>query len=112
MDQLIQITTTSDDRNELERIAARLVENQLAACCQISGPIVSFYRWQGQLESTAEWICSIKTSQRLFRSVSATINQLHHYDVPQIVAVDVCSVSEEYRTWLLESVTPDSADQD
>lgn len=104
MDQLIQITTTSDDRGELERIAERLIENRLAGCCQIVGPMTSLYPWQGQMETSEEWTCSIKSCRRLFPRVCETIQQLHHYDVPQIVAVEIGCISEDYRDWLIDSL--------
>ncbi len=104
MDNLILITTTSDNREELECIAAHLVERNLAACCQISGPISSWYRWHEKTESTLEWVCSIKTIQRRFSDVEIAISKLHHYDVPQIVAVEICNSSKGYETWVQESV--------
>ena len=36
--EFIQISTTCDDREILEKLAARLVESKVAACCQIEGP--------------------------------------------------------------------------
>jgi periplasmic divalent cation tolerance protein len=101
--KLIVITTTSDDRDELESIARHLVESKLAACCQISGPITSFYTWQGKTESTAEWTCTIKTQAKLFQRVKAEIMRLHHYDVPQIVGVEVSNSSASYRQWVSET---------
>ena len=46
--EFIQISTTCDDREVLEKLAARLVESKVAACCQIEGPVTSVYRWEGQ----------------------------------------------------------------
>ncbi len=97
---LIIVTTTSDDRDELEVIARQLVEAKLAACCQIAGPISSVYTWQGNIESSIEWSCAIKTQTHLFAKVEAKIQELHHYDVPQILAVEVSHASERYRKWV------------
>ena len=107
MEPLILITTTSDERDNLEEIAAKLVELRLAACCQLSGPITSVYRWQGQIESANEWVCTIKTTTRRFAEVRDTILKLHHYDEPQIVAIDITDASTGYHQWVLESVTPE-----
>ena len=104
MDKMSLVTTTSDDRAELEKIAADLVERKLAACCQISGPISSWYTWNGQLESTQEWVCSIKTLESLFTEVEKTIAQIHHYDQPQIVAVEIGAASKGSEQWMRESV--------
>jgi periplasmic divalent cation tolerance protein len=105
MEPLVLITTTSDDRKKLEEIAAQLIELKLAACCQLSGPITSWYRWQGQTESAQEWVCTIKTTQRRFPEVRDKILELHHYDQPQIVAIDIGDASTGYRKWVTESVS-------
>lgn len=105
MDRLILITTTSDDRKELEAIAQYLVKEKLAACCQVGDQsITSWYSWKGQTESTTEWVCAIKTLGRLFPEVEQTIAELHHYDEPQIVAVEICSASEGYQRWVRDGV--------
>ena len=110
MDNLIQVTTTSDDREELEKIAAHLVERKLAACCQVSGPMTSWYSWNDQLQSTQEWTCSIKTLKSRFADVAFAISNLHHYDEPQIVAVDICSTSEGFENWVRGWVTDQDCD--
>ena len=104
MENLIMITTTSDDREELEKIAAILIQQRLAACCQISGPITSVYSWNGKLEKSDEWTCSIKTVKRRYSEVADAIRQNHHYEEPQVIALDICSASEGYRNWVVDSV--------
>ncbi len=61
MENAIQIITTTDSKAAAERIARELVEQRLAACVQIGGPITSVYRWQGKMETAEEWTCTIKT---------------------------------------------------
>ena len=104
MANLILITTTSDDRNELEKIAAHLIAERLAACCQIGSPVTSVYTWEDKTESSNEWVCSIKTVKRLFGLVEKAITEIHHYDEPQIVAVDICEASQGYQQWVEQSV--------
>jgi periplasmic divalent cation tolerance protein len=101
---MIIVTTTSDNRQELETIARVLVEKQLAACCQIGGPITSVYTWNGKTESTDEWTCSIKTIESLFDQVAAEIKSNHQYDVPQIVAVKSTLVDKAYDQWVKDNV--------
>ena len=102
--ELLMVLTTSDDRAELDRIAAELVKQRLAACCQISGPISSHYVWDGELCQTEEWVCRIKTTRSAFESLSGEIKRLHHYGIPQIVATELISVDPEYRDWVCENV--------
>jgi periplasmic divalent cation tolerance protein len=100
MSEAIQISTTTGDRNTAERIATELVDRRLAACVQISGPIASTYRWKDKIETTEEWLCTIKTLAENFSSVEAIVRQLHPYDVPEILAVPVTAGSAAYLDWL------------
>lgn len=100
MPDAIQISTTTGDRATAERIAAELVDGRLAACVQISGPITSTYRWQEKLETTEEWLCTIKTLAANFDAVEALICKLHPYDVPEILAVPILTGSAAYLDWL------------
>ncbi|MBN2515516.1 MAG: divalent-cation tolerance protein CutA, partial [Deltaproteobacteria bacterium] len=89
MGKYIQIHTTTDTRQYAEAIASALVEQKLAGCVQIMGPIVSTYRWEGKVACEEEWLCSIKTSKELFADVEKTIKSIHPYDVPEIIAVPI-----------------------
>ena len=109
MNSIIQISTTSDDRDELNSIASNLIENRLAACCQISGPVSSLYTWQGKTESTAEWVCNIKTTRQQYANVEEAITRLHHYEQPEIIAVEIIAASKGYQKWVCNCVAePDS----
>ena len=100
MMELIQVVTTAGSRDEAGAIARGLVERRLAACVQISGPISSTYWWQDQIESSEEWLCTVKTQRALYEHVEATIRQLHSYDEPEILATAVVAASRGYADWL------------
>ena len=103
---LLLVVTTSDDRSVLEQIAGRLVERRLAACCQISSPITSVFRWEGTVQQSEEFECRIKTTSTHFDALVKEIESLHNYDVPQIVGVPIEACSAAYQKWLLESIEP------
>ena len=92
----IQIVTLTATRAEADHIAARLVEDRLAACVQIVGPASSIYRWQDRLERGEEWICLIKTVAERFAGVAAIIRELHSYQLPEIIAMPIMAGSPEY----------------
>jgi len=100
MTDVIQVQTTTAERQDAEHIASRLVGTRLAACVQVSGPITSTYRWKGAVESSQEWLCSIKTRLDLFEQVKKTIREIHPYEEPEILAVPVVAGSEGYLDWL------------
>jgi periplasmic divalent cation tolerance protein len=102
MTDILQIITTTASAEDARRIARALVEQRLAACVQIVGPIESVYRWQGKIETAGEFQCWIKTRSDLFDRVEQTIRQLHPYEVPEILAVPVVAGSQKYLDWLRE----------
>jgi len=101
-DEHIQVVTTAASADEARRIATALVEERLAACVQIVGPIESIYRWQGKVETAAEWQCWIKTRRQHYALLEAAIRRLHSYEVPEILAVPIVAGSEAYLKWLTD----------
>lgn len=104
MEEYLQVMTTCDQRCDADTIAQALVDGELAACVQIAGPIVSIYRWKGNVEKAQEWICSIKTTRSLYAEVEAAIQAVHPYETPEIIAVPITAGSEKYLKWLDDSV--------
>jgi periplasmic divalent cation tolerance protein len=103
-DEHIQVVTTASSADEARRIATALVEERLAACVQIVGPIESIYRWQNKIETATEWQCSIKTRRHHYDAIEAVIRRLHSYDVPEILAVPIVAGSEAYLKWLSDEM--------
>lgn len=99
-DRYIQVTTTTDKREDAERIARSLVEARLAGCVQILGPITSIYRWKGRIETAGEWLCLIKSREDLYGPIEQAIRALHPYETPEIIATPVTEGSSEYLDWL------------
>jgi periplasmic divalent cation tolerance protein len=104
--EYLQVVTTAGSEEEAERISAELVERRLAACVQVLGPIVSRYRWQGEVETAREWMCVAKTERERYPGVEATIRELHSYDEPEIVATPIVAGSKGYLDWIRKSLEP------
>ena len=100
MTDYIQVVTTTERREDAERIARTLVEARLAACVQVTGPITSTYRWHGQIETAQEWQCWAKSRRGLYDQIEQTILRLHPYEVPEILAMPIVAGSADYLAWL------------
>jgi len=98
------VLSTCADREQAERIAYRLVEQQLAACVNILPGVQSIYRWQGNVESAGEVLMVIKTSADLVPEVELTIAGLHSYKVPEVLVLPVFGGSHAYLAWLRDSL--------
>jgi len=106
MPEYLQVQTAAGSEEEAERISAVLVERRLAACVQVIGPVASRYRWQGEVETTREWLCVAKTEAGRYAAVEAAIRELHSYDEPEIVATPVAAGSTGYLAWISASLGP------
>lgn len=100
----IQVITTTDTKELAQTIARRLVEEKLAACVQITGGIESVYQWKGKVESAEEYLCLIKTRATLFDRVARVIRELHSYETPEIIAVELAMADDAYLKWIEESL--------
>jgi periplasmic divalent cation tolerance protein len=98
------VLSTAGSEDEARRIAQHLVEHRLAACVNIVPQIESVYRWQGKMESSREWLLLIKTSSERFSAVRDAIHELHSYDLPECIVVNIENGSAEYLQWLESSV--------
>lgn len=107
MEQAIQVFTTTETKDEAQAIARALVEERLAACVQVVGPISSTYWWEGEVETAEEYLCLIKASSALYDELEAAVKEIHPYDTPEILAMPVAAGNADYLKWLQEELKPD-----
>ncbi|WP_448214195.1 divalent-cation tolerance protein CutA [Colwellia sp. MEBiC06753] len=91
-------------QSSAEEIAQALVSQKLAACVNIMPNVTSIYQWQGKIEQDSEVMLIIKTSRALFAEVAELIKQLHSYEVPEIIALDIQQGDSDYLNWIANSL--------
>lgn len=96
--------TTIGSLDEGRRMARLLVERRLAACVNIIPSLTSIYRWQGAVEDAQEVLLLMKTTLEQLPSLEAAVRELHSYEVPEFLALEVVSGSQPYLDWLTDSV--------
>lgn len=106
MSEYLMVYSTFAGRTEAEAAAAELVDRRLVACAQVSGPVLSVYRWQGTTERSEEAALVLKTTRERYAEVEAALLKLHPYETPEIVAVPIIAGSARYLHWIDESVKP------
>lgn len=100
---MVYVTVSS--AAEGERIARALVDERLAACVTRIAGARSTYRWQGQIEQSDEELLLAKTSRERFPSLARRVQELHSYEVPEVIAVPIAAGNDSYLQWLHEQVT-------
>jgi periplasmic divalent cation tolerance protein len=96
----LQVTTTTDSRDEADRLARLAVEGRLAACAQVLSPISSTYWWQGQVETAEEWMVLVKTTRERVQELISRIVAEHSYDTPEVIATPIVSGNPAYLDWI------------
>jgi len=99
------VLVTAPDEDSGVRIGRTLVEERLAACANLVGPIRSIYRWQDKVEDAAEHLLIIKTRASLYTALEKRVKELHPYEVPEIIAVKIERGLPQYLSWIHESTT-------
>jgi periplasmic divalent cation tolerance protein len=105
----IVVFITAANEENAAAIGRALVEERLAACANLIGPIRSIYRWRDAVEDASEHLLLIKTRAGRYPALQARVKQLHTYEVPEIIAVDIEKGSPPYLEWVRETTAPDRA---
>lgn len=100
MTKTVLVLTTVADDERAEEIARTLVDEHLAACVNVHGPMTSFYRWKGAVERDAERQLVIKTTRDRLPALEARLRALHSYELHEFIVLSVESGSSEYLEWV------------
>jgi len=100
MTEIVMILTTMPDDERWEPLARSLVDERLAACVSASDPMTSIYRWRESIERARERQLLIKTSRDLVERVRARLAELHPYELPEFLVLDVAEGDSDYIAWL------------
>ena len=98
-DKATLLMTTVDSDDLAKTVATRLLEKRLAACVQ-EIRINSHYRWDGELRCEPEVLLLVKTSPGAAAAAMRLIEDIHSYEVPEIIALPVTAGPPAYLQWL------------
>ena len=98
------VLTTLGSGTDGMAFARVLVDERLAACVNVLPVMRSVYWWKGVVEEDAEQQLLIKTTSNRVAALEARFHELHPYEVPEFIVVNISAGSPEYLAWLGESV--------
>ena len=101
---VVSVYAVFADTEEAERIGRQMIDERLAACVNILGPIRSIYRWKGSVENSDEVAAVFKTTDDQAGALITRIAALHSYDVPCIACWPIDKILGSYADWVGESV--------
>jgi periplasmic divalent cation tolerance protein len=101
---VVVLTTMPDDDARTDELARTLVDERLAACVSVYGPMTSTYRWKGGIERDIERQVVIKTTADRLGALRRRLPALHPYELPEFLVLSVDQGSDGYVAWVEESM--------
>ena len=102
-DYILAMTTVGDESTAV-RLARALLERRLVACVNVVARVRSFYHWKGAIEENDEQLLLMKTRGECFEALRSAFDELHPYDVPELIALSIQNGSTAYLGWVDENV--------
>lgn len=100
------VFTTWPDAESARRATRALVEERLAACGNLVPGVESIYRWEGEVQRSAEVLVIFKTTTDRYPRIETRIKALHPYDVPEIIALRIQDGWPAYLRWVEMACVP------
>ena len=102
----MKLILTNVPPDQATSVAKTLVDEKLAACVNIL-PIQSVYRWEGEICEEEERTLFIKTSANTVAQLKDRLQNLHPYELPEIIGFDVSTKDSlmEYIRWVEDETT-------
>ncbi|MFO7892255.1 MAG: divalent-cation tolerance protein CutA [Longimicrobiales bacterium] len=99
------VLVTAPNAAVAESLLRRVVEEGVVACGNILPGVTSIYRWKGAVEHETESLILFKTTVEGARRLVERVPELHPYDVPEVLALDVDAGHGPYLDWITENVS-------
>lgn len=99
-DEVVTVLMTAPGAEAAGKVVRRLVEGRLIACGNILPGAVSIYRWEGEVHRDEESVVILKTTRRLLPRMLAKAEELHPYDVPELLVHKVVDGADAYLEWV------------
>lgn len=102
-EKIMRVVLCTAPEEQAEKIAEAILEAKLAACINLTGKVKSKYWWEGKIQTDEEILLIIKTRQELMEPLIKKIKEVHPYQVPEIISLEIKEGSSDYLNWILAS---------
>ena len=106
MSELVVALTTVPGDFDATALAQDLVASGLAACVTVLPGVTSVYTWEGVPQVDREQQLVIKTTAAATDALFEVIRARHPYDLPEFIVLPIIDGSEDYLSWVDQSVGP------
>jgi periplasmic divalent cation tolerance protein len=106
------VLTTVGTEEQANLLASELVARRHASCVNVVSGLKTVYRWQGKICRDTEYMLVVKTLESEYAAVEATIQELHSYELPEILAFKACKGEPAFLAWIGGSLDKNAAFSD
>lgn len=103
-EKYILVLCTINDSTAAKNLAHHLIKEQLVACVNILPQISSVYLWKNEIIEEEECLLVMKTLNAGYSTLEKRIQELHPYEVPEILSIDIQQGLPDYLQWLKDSI--------
>ena len=104
-DRVVSVYLTFPDEGTAVTILGRLLEERLIACANILPAARSLYRWQDAVQDESEVVAFAKTTANRLEDVVSRVGDLHPFETPCAVAMEIPAGSPGYLSWVREETS-------
>jgi periplasmic divalent cation tolerance protein len=104
----MRLVIVSCGPDEAERLLDSLLEERLVGCGNILSSVRSHYWWEGRIHRDEESLLLMETEEEKVPRLLERVPELHSYDVPKIIVLDITESLPAYGGWLRGVLTASS----
>lgn len=101
MSEYCIVLTTFENKEQSKPVIDIILQEQLVACVQEVG-IQSHYVWKNEFCNDNEILIFMKTTNELYEVLKTRLLEIHPYETPEIVRIDISDGSTGYLSWIKE----------
>lgn len=105
MENLLVVYITCPSYEAAETLSRQLLEEKLAACCNILQGVRSLFWWENKIDEDEESLIIVKTQKTRLNELVEFVQEHHPYDVPEVIALPIVGGSQEYLDWVKQETT-------
>ena len=101
----VRVVLCSCPPDHADRIARTVLDERLVACVNVVSGVKSHYWWKDAIQTDSESLLVIKAPTETFKRLEQRLQEIHPYDVPEVLSLDVVDGSRSYISWVREAAT-------
>jgi periplasmic divalent cation tolerance protein len=71
---------------------------------QVTPPVTSYFWWEGEVQTEGEVVLFIKTDSTLKAKIEQILDEIHPYEVPELIFIPIQDGLQAYLDWMGEEL--------